>query len=437
MTTPASLPPIPTTREYRAMSIEKIRNLILSLIIAVALLYATIVILAHTFVATAPLYLRPPATAAAIHPRPTTDGPSHDGPTDRAAGGGGEEGTMIPPGVETVIMYVPPTREDLDRIRLELELDIEEEDDDAFAAAVRVSNDDDDEEERRRYAEDLVRAIVSSNESLLRRRERERERRREDMRALSEAHASFDMARESDLYVLVEDIKRDVMTRRRDHDPYSSVIDGGVLDDIRSTIEPIVSSIEERRRSALAREGLMRESWVGRMEAMRVGSGPIDDDDDDDDGGIGGTVCASTDVVVGMVSGGLEALRRGDDMRSALEDVALAAAAAAGGGDEEILKLRIDMDGVRIPEVDDTETASRPPGRSSGKVGKKSIITHAIDIPMLHRGIVGWIDFFVDAISGYNDDVDSLIDWMVGDDGASAGKTIVTYFSKLVKKVPF
>ncbi len=55
--------------------------------------------------------------------------------------------TMTPPGVETVIMYVLPTREDLDRIRLKLELDIKE--DDTFAAAVRVSND---EEERRWYA---------------------------------------------------------------------------------------------------------------------------------------------------------------------------------------------------------------------------------------------------------------------------------------------
>ncbi len=78
------------------------------------------------------------------------------------------------------------TREDLDRIQLELELDIEE--DDTFAAAVRVSND---EEERQRYAEDLVRVIVSSYELLLRRHKQERERRREDMRALFEAHASF------------------------------------------------------------------------------------------------------------------------------------------------------------------------------------------------------------------------------------------------------
>ncbi len=46
---------------------------------------------------------------------------------------------MIPPGVETVIMYVPPTREDLDWIRLELELDIKE--DDTFTATIRVSND--------------------------------------------------------------------------------------------------------------------------------------------------------------------------------------------------------------------------------------------------------------------------------------------------------
>ena len=35
--------------------------------------------------------------------------------------------------------------------------------------------------------------------------------------------------------------------------------------------------------------------------------------------------------------------------------------------------------------------------------------------------MVGWIDYFVDAISGYNDHVDALLDYIVGDEGESVG----------------
>ena len=37
----------------------------------------------------------------------------------------------------------------------------------------------------------------------------------------------------------------------------------------------------------------------------------------------------------------------------------------------------------------------------------------------------------------FPDNVDSLLDRMVGDDGASVGKSIVVYLSKIVRKVPF
>ncbi len=37
----------------------------------------------------------------------------------------------------------------------------------------------------------------------------------------------------------------------------------------------------------------------------------------------------------------------------------------------------------------------------------------------------------------FPDNVDTLLDIMVGDDGASVGKSIVAYLSKIVRKVPF
>ena len=37
----------------------------------------------------------------------------------------------------------------------------------------------------------------------------------------------------------------------------------------------------------------------------------------------------------------------------------------------------------------------------------------------------------------FPDNVDTLLDRMVGDDGASVGKSIVAYLSKIVRKVPF
>ena len=198
-------------------------------------------------------------------------------------------------------------------------------------------------------------------------------------------------ARESDLYILVENIKQ-ALSQHENPDP--SVTDEELLDEIRSAITPIITSIEEKRLAVLAEERLMRESWVGRMEALQAGSKPSDDDGEE-----GGELCASTDVVTGMVTGGLEALRRRDDLRSALEVAALAV--AVGESDEMISKLRAKIKQVHVPQIDYTVSTSPPSSNSSRKVGKKSI-SNAVDVPMLHRGVVGWIDFFVDAISGYN-----------------------------------
>ncbi|KAL3775008.1 hypothetical protein ACHAW5_003746 [Stephanodiscus triporus] len=256
-------------------------------------------------------------------------------------------------------------------------------------------------------------------------------------------------ARESDLYGLVESIKQTLSQQEKPDPPVNNE---ELLEEMRSTIALMVTSIEENRQAALDEERLMRENWVRRMEALQASLKP------GDDGEGGRELCASTDVITGMVTGGLEALRRRDDLRSALEVAALAA--VVGESDEKISTLRAKMETVHVPEINYRLSTSARSSYSSWKVGKKSV-----DVPMLHRGVVGWIDFFVDAISGYNgeifvgvanvviitvsniryltpddffsDNIDSLLDWMVGDDGASVGKSIVAYVSKVVRKVPF
>ena len=494
-------------REFRAKPIKKICTLIMSFIIASALMYITTVILAHLFVAKAVLF-RPPT--------PATQSVSVGSPSHKQ---NATKKRRIPPTpkVEIQTIYVPPTQEDLDRIRQELE---------AADPLPPVATDDD---EQRSAVH--VHSVISSTESLLKQREEEIDKAKEEIEELSVAFNSFvarlehdtsriatsiydvdlqirltslrailggrksfkdmdmhdvttlftlameelrwlsseegpsgdaqktalflnennklleklvdgtktagsedncqssylmldegtisnefihasmnaeeslvavavppgvteETARESDLYRLVESIKQ-ALSRHENPDP--PVIDEELLGEIRSTITPIVASIEEKRLAVLAEERLMRESWVGRMEALQAGSKPSDDVDDDGEGG--GALCASTDVVTGMVTGGLEALRRRDDLRSALEVAALAV--AVGESDKMISKLRAKIEKVQLPEIDYTVSTSPPSSNSSRKLGKKSI-SNAVDVPMLHRGVVGWIDFFVDAISGYN-----------------------------------
>ena len=86
---------------------------------------------------------------------------------------------------------------------------------------------------------------------------------------------------------------------------------------------------------------------------------------------------------------------------------------------------------------DDSVQQKGPTSSSSWKTGKKSI-SYVVDTPLLHRGIANWIDSFIDAVSGYNDNVDALIDWVMGEEETgSVGTSVAGAVSKLVRKVPF
>merc|ERR1711862_151511 len=73
---------------------------------------------------------------------------------------------------------------------------------------------------------------------------------------------------------------------------------------------------------------------------------------------------------------------------------------------------------------------------SSWKIGRKSI-SYAVDGPLLHIGFAGWLDSFVDTISGYFDNVDRILDWVVEDSGVSVGTSVLAHLSRILRKVPF
>ena len=51
--------------------------------------------------------------------------------------------------------------------------------------------------------------------------------------------------------------------------------------------------------------------------------------------------------------------------------------------------------------------------------------------------MVDWIDSFLDAVSGYNDHVDEVMDWIMGEDGVLVETSAVDAFSTMVRKVSF
>lgn len=278
------------------------------------------------------------------------------------------------------------------------------------------------------------------------------------------SHAITDeTARESDLYFLVEEIKRKLVWEEDDESmSRPPFISDEELDNIRSNIAPMISSIENVRNSALDKERKVREYWVDRIETF------VSELESSDDVGSNGAIdsndallCASTGLVGELMEAGLETFRRKGDLRSELEDVALRSVMEAPP--EQAAILLSDLQKIEVPKIDYTsdETTSTRPATSSWKVGKNSI-AYVVDGPWLLRGVVNWIDYFVDAISGYNgkllsmllvkpsmlivynslcpciaDHVDSLFDWIVGDGpGSSVGSVFVASFSKLIRKIP-
>ena len=262
-------------------------------------------------------------------------------------------------------------------------------------------------------------------------------------------------ARESDLYELVENIKH-ILSRRVDllssvkldeegDEPIPSPVSEETISEMRSQLKPVVTAIEQKWISVLTQENQIREYWLGRTETL---TDVNFDNDDSDNGDIstdnsgpseGEVFCATSKLVEDLVKGGFESLRTKRGLKDTLTSLVMMDAA-----EENVMVMADLMQEVDVSNIaydgdngDDSVQQKGPTTSSSWKTGKKSI-SYVVDTPLLHRGIANWIDSFIDAVSGYNDNVDALIDWVMGEEETgSVGTSVAGAVSKLVRKVPF
>jgi hypothetical protein len=198
-----------------------------------------------------------------------------------------------------------------------------------------------------------------------------------------------DTACESDLAYLVEQIKNKILVQK----DKQKLIE----EEVRSRIRQMITSIKEKRQAVLVQEKQMRNYWLDKIETLQ--NEYIKDLNDEniihktaDDK----ELCASSDVIKGMVTGGLEELRKQNDPYNAIVEAALGAAVAAGTSDETMMSLTNEIELMNVPTIEHDMIMPPPP---PSKITTKNFI---IDGSLLVRGMVGWIDFVVDSISGYN-----------------------------------
>jgi len=209
----------------------------------------------------------------------------------------------------------------------------------------------------------------------------------------------------------------------------SPISDEGVAE-IRSTIiSPMARTIEEKRKAALTHEDEIRELWVGKIESLKTSL--ISNNGDKDDGGAA-ELCTSPNLVEDMVTGGTEAIRSKNNLRLTLEGVALL---AVGDDEETTAMLQSKLDEINVPDIDYEGRGDRKPPTDASS--SKRTLSYLVDGPLLHKGVVGWIDYFVDCISGYDDNIDCILDWVVGEEGKSVGNLVVDSFTKVVRQIPF
>lgn len=251
----------------------------------------------------------------------------------------------------------------------------------------------------------------------------------------SSSHVTGDTARESDLYELVQNIKhilsrRDLTAAVKADDVLPSPISDEGVAEIRSTIiSPMARTIGEKRKAALTHEDEIRESWVGKIETLRASL--ISTNGDKDDGGAA-ALCTSPNLVEDMVTRGIEAIWSKNNLRSTLEGVALL---AVGDDEETTAMLQSKLDEINVPDIDYEGRGDRKPPTDAPS--SKRTLSYLVDGPLLHKGVVGWIDYFVDCISGYDDNIDGILDWVVGEEGKSVGNLVVDSFTKVVRQIPF
>lgn len=244
-------------------------------------------------------------------------------------------------------------------------------------------------------------------------------------------------ARESDLYHLVNEAKN-ILSRREissaeidENGTLQSPLDNTGGNAVKIQLESFAKGLQGKRHMSENQMEKLKQSWDQKSIDISSNLASV---------GIN-EMCASTLLVEKMIAIGLEALRSKKELHLALTAEVLNIMSDTGPSNDFTSKL-----GQKIREIDalvtefdrkgTTVVSSKNARSSSWKVGRKSVY-YTIDGPLLNLGVAGGIDFFADLISGYNDNLDALMDWVVGDDGVSLGTSVVSSLSKLVRKIPF
>lgn len=239
-------------------------------------------------------------------------------------------------------------------------------------------------------------------------------------------HVQPGTARESDLYQSVQNIKE--ILSRRDASLMKPNANGSipsplgekgtsrVLKEIR-----VAAGNAERQRQALVaqlNEQIVEPTVPGNTSAETKN----------------GTMCANSSLVELMVAGGLESLRKQSDLSTELR--ATLFSALVNGQELETKDMNAlhhamqDVDGVKI-DYEKQEHLSVQGAKSN----RKSFY-YLLDGPLLHIGFAGWINSLVDFISGYEDNIDAMLDWIVGDGKSTVGEIIVDAVLRIARHIP-
>jgi hypothetical protein len=240
-----------------------------------------------------------------------------------------------------------------------------------------------------------------------------------------------DTARQSDLYERIAYFKeilsrRDISSNNTATDPIDEV---GVAE-VRSQVQAMALTLLKKRQAGIARDAELKQQSV----QDGLSSQP-------DDGGGSTMMCASPTMVEKMVQQGLDSIRGQGDLQSTL--ITTVFSAIADESDDVEFKqimdaLNKDMEEIDIPKFDYRKKIfgeEIEPGLTK-KTSNKKTLSYVIDGPILHRGVAGRIDSLVELISGYNDHVDELFDYIMSRQGVSVGTATADAVAAAIRKVP-
>ncbi|KAL7485614.1 hypothetical protein ACHAW6_014956 [Cyclotella cf. meneghiniana] len=243
-------------------------------------------------------------------------------------------------------------------------------------------------------------------------------------------------ARESDLYQSLEGIKN--ILSRRELSPMKTGVDGSLhnplsqigTDKIQRLISDMALTLKKQRQDHASQHAELRKRWMSKIELYTPNNTTGVDDED---------ICANSDLVEKMVAGGLESLRKKSDLQSAVRGSLFSAIADESEGKnvnaDKIKLLTRAIQDSNAPKID-YDRKDKPLRPASKKFSRKSLL-YLVDSPLLHIGFVRWLNYFVDVISGYNDNVDAMLDWIIGDGGSTIGEISLDAFFSIVRLIPY